>query len=124
MSHIKHMLTAKLPPEPDDEEQSQCNQGVRMLERQAQSKFKHAKDFGILGSYNKIRGQEFVKTLKDFITSNSVYKKDIVYRGEKRCIYIDKETDQGVLIKDGQFESGWKLDPKQLKDILTKGRLS
>jgi hypothetical protein len=46
----------------------QCEQGVGILERQAQSKFKHAGDFVILGNYNKVRGQDFVDALKDFIT--------------------------------------------------------
>jgi hypothetical protein len=123
-SNVPIIISAPMPPDPGDDEQSQCDQGVSLFERQAQSKFKHAEDFGILGNYNKVRGQEFVDTLKDFITSESVYKKEILYRGEKRCIYIDKETDRGVLTKDGQFESGWKLTPKQLREIILRNRLS
>ena len=123
-SNVPIIISAPMPPDPGDDELGQCDQGVSILERQAQSKFKHAEDFGILGNYNKVRGQEFLDTLKDFFTSDSVYKKEIIYRGEERCIHIDKETDRGVLTKDGQFESGWKLTRSQLKDIITNGRLS
>ena len=123
-SNVPIIISAPMPPDPDDDELGQCDQGVSLNARQVQAKFYHAKAFGILGNYNKVRGQEFVDTLKEFFTSDSVYKKEIDYRGEKRCIYIDKETNQGVLTKDGKFESGWKLDPKQLKDIITNGRLS
>ncbi|MFK7974475.1 MAG: colicin D domain-containing protein [Rickettsiaceae bacterium] len=117
--------TAAGLPDPDDKDkQGQCDQGVSLVKRQLQSKYKHAEDFGVFGNYNKVRAQEFFDAIKDFVTSDSVYKKEIIYRGEERCIYIDKNTDRGALTKDGQFESGWQLDPKQLNDILTKGRLS
>jgi len=89
-----------------------------------QKKFKHAKDFGISGNYNASNATKLGEAIKRHVASTNTRIIKGTYRGQPVKHYVDPKTGLNV-IKDasGQFVSGWKLSPAQLKHVLSTGNL-
>jgi hypothetical protein len=92
--------------------------------KQLQKKFKHAGDFGIKGNYNKANAQAFETALRNQINSPATQVIRGTYRGKNVIHYVDLKTGLNVITdRAGNFISGWKLNPAQLNNVLTRGSL-
>lgn len=92
--------------------------------RQLQRKYKHAKDFGVQGNFNPANAQKFEQALTEHVGSSSARIISGTYHGQPVTHYVDPKTGLNVM-KDsnGQFVSGWKLNPAQLQNVIARGRL-
>ena len=93
-------------------------------ERQLQAKFKHAEDFGVKDKWSKAAGQRFKEAIQRHIGDPGTTTISGTYRGEPVTHYVNPQTGLNVM-KDqyGNFLSGWKLNPQQLQNVLTRGSL-
>lgn len=88
--------------------------------KQLQKKFKHAKDLGVKGNFNKKTFEEFKSKLKEHVKS----KDTIIIRGsynkkEKMIHYYNPKTRINIMRdQKGNFRSVWKLRPKQRFHLL------
>lgn len=94
-------------------------------ERTVMQKFMtHKTDFGLSGNWNKLRGSEFRSIVNQHINSPDTRIIQGTYRGNAVTHYLDPNSALNVIAdKDGNFVSGWKLGPEQLKSVLGTGRL-
>jgi len=92
--------------------------------KQLQSKFKHASDFGVTGPANKANLSRFSSALNQHINSPGVKAIQGTYRGNPVTHHLDPSTGLNVMSDSaGNFISGWKLNPAQLQNVLTRGSL-
>ncbi|WP_232699978.1 colicin D domain-containing protein [Brevibacillus daliensis] len=82
-------------------------------DKQIQAKYKHAKDFGVYGSYNKENAKKFLDAVDWHIqTATEIYVS--TYHGQQVLVWI-KPNDLMVYTEmDGDFISGWKATKDQL----------
>jgi len=93
-------------------------------DKQIQAKFKHAKDFGVYGNYNKINAQKFYLAIQKHLNDNNTVTFKGTYRGIKVIFHTNPMTGLTVITRtNGSFLSGWKLNPKQLKHIIKHQKL-
>lgn len=91
---------------------------------QLQSKFKHAADFGIKGNWNPENGKAFDAAIKAHVEAPDVQLIEGSYRGDPARIFVDPKSGLAVITTpSGEFISGWKLNPQQLQNVLTTGKL-
>lgn len=92
---------------------------------QLQKKFKHAKDFGIKGNQNKENIESYKKALEKHVRSPDTIKKPgTLHRATSVTHYVNPKTGINVMRNtDGDFISGWKPSPDQMKHILRDGKL-
>jgi RHS repeat-associated protein len=92
--------------------------------KQLQKKFKHANDFGVSGNYNSANASKFQKAIEDHLANADTKVINGTYRGQSVTHYVNPNTGLNVM-KDasGNFLSGWKLNPSQLTNVLTRGKL-
>jgi hypothetical protein len=95
---------------------------------QLQAKFKHAEAFGIEGSWNKVNADKFKQAIQDFIKSPETQTiKGSYGRGAQEIPVIHKfnpTTGQNVILDTkGNFISGWKLSPDQIRHLTTTGKI-
>ena len=91
---------------------------------QLQAKFKHAKEFGILGNWNTANAVRFQQALENHVNASTTQVIRGTYRGRDVVHYYDPATGLNVMTDlDGNFISGWKLTPKQIKHLTTTGSL-
>ena len=84
--------------------------------RQLQSKFKHAEDFGIPGSWNKHTAGEFAEALQRHVEAFPPEPGSL--RRQSGQWHLDPETNLGVFVDDGNnFVSGWKLSEGHLRNF-------
>ncbi len=92
--------------------------------RQLQAKFKHASDFGVTGNWNKAAAGRFSSAINQHINSSGVKAINGTYHGQPAIHYLNPETGINVISRpNGQFWSGWKLNPEQLRNVLEHGGL-
>jgi hypothetical protein len=92
--------------------------------RQLQAKFKHAADFGITGQANKQNLSLYGAALNQHVNAPGVKAIQGTYRGSPVIHHLDSATGLNVMSDlDGNFISGWKLNPAQLQNVLTRGSL-
>jgi len=91
---------------------------------QLQAKFKHASDFWVSGNWSKDAALQFENALKAHIDGSATQVIQGTYRGNPVTHFFDPQTGLNVM-KDpaGNFLSGWKLTPGQIKNITTTGKL-
>ena len=94
----------------------------RASDSQLQSKFKHAPAFGVDGNWNSVTRERFREALNQRVQD----AKTIVgtYRGG--CVYhhYNPSTGLNVIQKpNGDFVSGWRLNPDQITNIENRGSL-
>jgi hypothetical protein len=91
---------------------------------QLASKFKHAKDFGVVGNYSKANAAAFSRAIHQHINNPVVRAIEGTYHKAPVTHYLDPATGLNVIAdRAGNFISGWKLNPAQLKNVLTHGGL-
>ncbi len=93
--------------------------------RQLQAKFKHAKAFGVEGNYSAKTAAEFEKALRHHIYSNPNTQRIVgTFRGKDVIHYVDSKTTLNVMTEEnGAMKRAWKLEPDQLRNVLTRGTL-
>ena len=91
---------------------------------QLQKKFKHAKDFGVLGKWSAETARQFGQAIENLVDSPATTKIVGTYRGKPAIHHVDPETGLNVITDSaGKFISGWKLSAEQLRNVLTRGSL-
>ncbi len=100
------------------------SQILTMSTNQLQSKFKHAKHFGVTGNWNKVTANEFRSAINQHINSQGVQVIQGTYRGQPVIHYLNPKTGLNVISsKSGEFISGWRLNSTQLQNIIKHGGL-
>jgi hypothetical protein len=92
--------------------------------QQLQKKFKHAQDFGVTGNYSPANAAKLQNAIQQHVASSSTKVIKGTYHGNPVTHYVNPSTGVNVM-KDsaGNFVSGWKLSPAQLKHVLSNGKL-
>jgi len=92
--------------------------------QQLQAKFKHAKDFGVVGNYSKANAAEFSRAIHQHINSPGVRAIQGTYHKQPVTHYLDPSSGLNAMADPaGNFISGWKLSPGQLQNVVTHGGL-
>jgi peptidoglycan hydrolase-like protein with peptidoglycan-binding domain len=85
---------------------------------QLQSKFKHAKDFGIQGNQNKHSLQAYQKALEMHIKSPDTKIIKGTYLRQPATHYYNEKTGLNIIRNDkGEFLSSWKLSERQIERL-------
>jgi hypothetical protein len=89
-----------------------------------QHTYEHAVDFGFTGNWNKATEAIFEKALADHVNAASTLRIPGTYRGTISVIHnVDPATGLDVMQSPtGNLISGWRLNPQQLWNVLTRGR--
>lgn len=97
---------------------------IRIAPKQLQSKFKHAKDFGVSGNYNPANARQFEQAIKSHTTNPGTQVIKGTYRGQKAIHLYNPKTGLNVITQpNGNFVSGWKLSPKQTTTLFRRKSL-
>ncbi len=92
--------------------------------RQVQAKYKHAKDFGVKGNWNKKNAMKFSAAVHKHINGKTTEKISGTYQGKPVIHYFNQSNGLNVIsTKSGKFVSGWKLSDKQIMNINSTGSL-
>ena len=92
--------------------------------KQLQKKFKHAEDFGVSGNYSPANAKKFDGAIKNHLNASGTKEISGTYRGNPVTFHIDPSTGLTVIQKpNGDFLSGWKLNPQQKQHVLMDGKL-
>lgn len=91
---------------------------------QLQSKFKHAGDFGVTGNYTASNGALFDQAIQAFVRDPATEALQGSFRGQPAIFNVNPTTGLTTISdSSGNFISGWKLNPQQLQNLLTLGKL-
>lgn len=102
------------------------SRSIAISAKRLQKKWKHAKDFGVSGNFNKANAERYRKAIDDHVkNTNTVPIPGEYTRGNIQVVhYLDKTTGVNVMKDlDGNFVSGWKLSTEQLNNVLKTGKL-
>jgi hypothetical protein len=98
---------------------------ITIERRQLQAKYnKHAGDFGVDGTWSSENGRRFEQAIRQHVASEETKTLFGTYRGYPVLHYVSEKT--GIIVittRKGAYISGWKLNPKQLENVLTRGSL-
>ena len=91
--------------------------------KQLQKKFKHAKDFGVEGTYTLANRDSFQRKLIEHM--NSTHACIGTYRGHEVFHYYNPENNLNVMVNrdNNKFISGWLLSPDQITNIERNGNI-
>lgn len=86
-----------------------------------QHEYKHAKDFGVEGNWNKNKAVEYQNAIQNHIdTASNVYQS--TYRGQDVYVYLSQDTGLGAYVDmTGNYIGGWKFSSEQINYHLTNG---
>ncbi|MBO1627445.1 colicin D domain-containing protein [Bacillus arachidis] len=89
--------------------------------KKLQHEYKHAKDFGVTGNWNKVAAETYQKAIQNHIdTANDVYKS--TYRGQEVYVHINRNNEVGAYTDlSGNYIGGWKFNSNQMNFHLTNG---
>ncbi len=91
---------------------------------QLQHSFKHAKDFGVSGSWNKRNGELFQNAIENHVRNPNTVRISGSYRGSPATHFYNPTNGNNVFTKaDGNFWGGWKLSQEQARNITSHGGL-
>jgi colicin D len=91
---------------------------------QLQAKFKLAEDFGVKGNWNKATAPEFDQAVQNHVSDPATQTINGTCRGQSVVHDVNPQTGLNVMTDPaGKFISGWKLNPQQLQNVLTRGSL-
>ncbi|WP_190814655.1 colicin D domain-containing protein [Saccharopolyspora pogona] len=98
---------------------------LKIDRKQIEKKYdRHAPDFGVDKPRSKEAFDEFEKAIRDFTQRPDLERMSGTYRGDPVFFQVDKNTGLFVMQKPtGEFLSGWRLNPDQLTNVLTRGKL-
>lgn len=100
------------------------NRKINVSDKQAQSKYKHAEDFGLPKNYSKQNGEKLKDAVQNHVLDKNTKVIEGSYRGKKVTHYYNKDTGINVIKDgDGNFLSGWKLSPEQQRIIVETGKI-
>ena len=92
--------------------------------QQLQAKFKHAADFGVVGNYSKSKAAEFSQAIHRHVNSPGVRSIQGTYHRQPVTHFLNPASGLNVMVDPaGHFISGWRLNPAQLQNVLTRGGL-
>ncbi|MEV5544085.1 colicin D domain-containing protein [Saccharopolyspora shandongensis] len=99
--------------------------GLKIDRKQIEKKYdRHAPDFGVDKPRSKEAFDEFENAIRDFTQRPDLERMSGTYRGDPVLFQVDKNTGLFVMQKPtGEFLSGWRLNPDQLTNVLTRGKL-
>ncbi|MFC8831527.1 colicin D domain-containing protein [Streptomyces sp. NPDC057137] len=85
---------------------------------------KHAADFGLPKNYNFKNGEKWADVIREHVNSSETFRLGGTYRGDDVVHHLNPSTGLNVMhTVNGQFISGWKLNPQQLNNVLMRGSL-
>jgi Colicin D len=85
---------------------------------------KHGEDLGLDGDWNKSRGLEVLRALREHLSGTETTVILGRYRGEKVVHFLDPSTGVNVVTsQDGKFIGVWTLNDEQLESVRKNGRL-
>ena len=97
---------------------------IRFTAQQLQAKFNHAADFGVIGNYSLANAARFQSAIEQHVANPATSVIQGTYRGQSVAHFLDPATGLNVIRSpSGQFISGWKLNPVQMMNVLTRGSL-
>ena len=97
---------------------------IPATDKQLQKMFKHAKDFGVEGNFNKANADKFNQAIQKHVNSPGTKEIQGTYRGGSVTFQTDPNTGLTVIQNpNGSFLSGWKLNPQQLQYVLKDSKL-
>lgn len=88
--------------------------------KQLQKKYKHASDFGVEGTYNAAKSEEFKEAMKAHLDDPDTVEIEGTYKGNQPAThYYNPRTDLNVIADSGgRFVSGWRLGENQVWRLL------
>lgn len=93
--------------------------------KQLQRKFKHAKDFGVLGNFSKANSKKFNSAINQHLNASSTKVIQGKYRGNSVTHHLNPKTGLNAMTdSSGKFISGWRLGSEQLKNVKKHGGLN
>ena len=99
-------------------------QALNFSDRQLQSKFKHAQDFGISGNYSQKNALLFRNAIQSHVSNSSTTAINGFYRGSAVTHHVNPNTGLNVISgSNNSFISGWRLSPEQLRHVINSGKL-
>ena len=97
---------------------------LKISEKKLQAKYKHAKDFGVDGNYSKANAAKYSEALTKHVNDPGTQTIQGTYRGSQVVHKFNPVTGNDVILDtDGNFVSGWKLNPDQARCVTTTGNL-
>ena len=127
LQRIKNLGRKRKPEEPKVGPGVQTTNGTPLTtaRNQVEKKFdKHAGDFGITEPRGRAGFEQFEQALKSHVDDPSTLHISGTYRGDAAIINYNPNTGLAVIQKpNGEFVSGWRLDPQQAMNVLQRGTL-
>ncbi|MRW92599.1 hypothetical protein GJ699_21600 [Duganella sp. FT80W] len=103
------------------------NTGYRWMHfrmKRLQHTFRHARNFGVLGTSNKNTLAAFRRALLAHIASPHTTVLEGYYRNRPVTHFIDLRSGLNVMRgADGYYLSGWRLNERQFGCLLNSGRV-
>jgi hypothetical protein len=100
------------------------NRTINFPARQLQRKFRHAADFGVIGTYTLANAARFEQALRAHVEDQATLMIEGMYRGEQVTHFVNPLTGFNVIrATEGAFLSGWRLNAAQLRNVLTRQTL-
>ncbi|MGH3913633.1 MAG: colicin D domain-containing protein [Pseudonocardiaceae bacterium] len=91
---------------------------------QIEAKYKHAKDFGINEPRGKVGFDKLEQAVKNHVDDSATMHIGGTYRGQPAILNYNPNTGLVVVQKStGEFVSGWRPSPAQIKNMLENGKL-
>lgn len=92
--------------------------------RGLQHAFKHGADFGIRGNWSSAAGQAFQQAIQNHVRSAGTLAIRGTFRGNPVTHFFNPSTGLNVIRNaQGAFQSGWRLNAKQIEHLLRTGAL-
>ena len=99
-----------------------CN--VNFSTKKLQHEWKHAKDFGLSGNWNKANGELFQKTLSAFVDTAPQVTTGTFRKTINVTHHYDPSTNLWVAVDSaGNYVASWKLGAAQVADLLKNGNV-
>lgn len=100
------------------------NRAMGFSTKSLQHAFKHAPNFGVTGNWSTAAGQAFQQAIQNHVRNAGT----LVIRGTYHKIpvthFFNPSTGLNVIRNaNGGFQSGWRLNPKQIEYLLRTGAL-
>jgi RHS repeat-associated protein len=97
---------------------------INISNQQLLKKIKHAPDFGIQGGSNAANLAKYGQAIENHVVDPATQDIQGTYRGQSVIHYVNPNTGLNVMTsRAGDYISGWKLNPAQLQNVLTRGSL-
>ncbi len=127
LERIKSVARKAKPEEPKVGPSVQTTPGtpLSMTRAQVEKKFdKHATDFGVMEPRGRAGFDAFDRVVHESVNDPATLHIGGTYRGDPAIVNYNPNSGLAVIQKPtGEFVSGWKLDPDQVRNLLERGAL-